>query len=108
VEQAIEKWMPRGNLWVLVRNVPAVQCDMCGETVFSQDIAERLVLIARAETAEVPTSLQTFPVYDFRATPRLANATSVVPVVMQSQPEVVFDRPAQAMPTVDRSVLAAV
>ena len=38
----VETWMPQGDQWVLFKNVPASVCDVCGESVFDQAVAERL------------------------------------------------------------------
>lgn len=62
---AIERWMRKDGRWVLVKHVPALQCDVCGETSFSQDVAERLVqMLAKGSTVS-PAGYGSFPEYDY-------------------------------------------
>jgi len=74
-EQLIEKWIQQDSRWVLTRGVLASRCDMCGETTFSQEVADRLTRIATPDSGESPTELQWFKVYDLRAPTRPANGT---------------------------------
>src|SRR3990172_5099547 len=63
-ERLVETWMRREGRWVLLKNVPAMVCEPCGEKLFSQEVAERLARIVRADSAETPTGLLGTPVFD--------------------------------------------
>jgi len=56
--------MRKGGQWVLVTNVPASTCDVCGETTFGQEIAERLADIIAPDSTEQPTGFRRCPEYD--------------------------------------------
>ena len=64
-DKLTETWMQKGNRWVLFRNVPAVKCEVCGETTFSQKVAERLAAVLSADSPYVASRLVTCPEYDF-------------------------------------------
>lgn len=63
-EGLVETWMRRDERWVLFRNVPALQCDECGEKVFTQVTAERLARMLDRDNREFPTSFLYTPVFD--------------------------------------------
>lgn len=79
-EQLIETCMRRGERTVILRNVPALVCDVCGERVFSQDVAERLARFVDPNSREVPTSFEWTPAYDL-ARADAARARGERPVV---------------------------
>ena len=63
-ESLVETWMHRGERWVLIRNVPGVVCDTCGDKSFSQEAAERLARLLSRGSSEAPTDLYRAAVFD--------------------------------------------
>jgi YgiT-type zinc finger domain-containing protein len=63
-DQLVETCLQSGDRWVLFKNVPAIKCDMCGETTFSQDVAERLASLLSQNSSDVPTRFVSCPEYD--------------------------------------------
>jgi hypothetical protein len=70
-EQVIEKWLSCGEppRWVLFANVPAIVCELCGETSFSHDVVARLTELARSLPDNAPTRTITSAVYDLARFP---------------------------------------
>jgi hypothetical protein len=57
--------MRKAEQWVLFTHVPAIKCETCGETAFSQGVAERLAEILAPDSRDVPTGSRWAPEYDF-------------------------------------------
>ncbi len=64
-QQLVERWMQKGDRWVLLKDIPATRCDLCGETTFSQEVTERLSRMLAADTAVIPVDFLTSPVYNY-------------------------------------------
>src|SRR5262245_60874802 len=62
-ETLIEHWLKDAGEWVLLRNVPALQCDTCGATVFPDQTVETIEH-ALTEGRHRPTGHLTSPVFD--------------------------------------------
>ena len=62
----VDKWMRQGEHWVLFRNVPALVCDLCGDTAFSQETTERLLTALHSHSPESRTREIFVPVYDLQ------------------------------------------
>jgi YgiT-type zinc finger domain-containing protein len=60
----VETWMKKAGQWVLLTHVPARKCDTCGETTFSQKVAERLADIVDLSSATEPTGSRWFAEYN--------------------------------------------
>jgi YgiT-type zinc finger domain-containing protein len=73
----VETWMRRGDRWVLFTRVPAMRCDTCGETTFSQEVAGRLGNILAANSPDRPTGSRTVPEYDLDELDRLRSAENL-------------------------------
>ena len=56
----VETWMPQNGQWVLFKNVPAAVCDVCGESVFDQAIAERLNALLAGDRRILSTGFRYF------------------------------------------------
>ena len=63
-ETHVETCMQGSGRWLLFRRVPALKCDVCGETTFSQQVSERLAQIAASTPSLRPTSMVFCPVYE--------------------------------------------
>jgi YgiT-type zinc finger domain-containing protein len=63
-EDRVETWMRKADQWVLLTGVPATKCDVCGETTFSQKVAERLAEVLAPDAPERPTGSRWSPEYD--------------------------------------------
>lgn len=63
-DERVETWMRKGDQWVLMTGVPATKCDLCGETTFSQTVAERLAEILAPDSTEKPTGSRWSAEYD--------------------------------------------
>ena len=59
--------------WVLVENVPAMVCDVCGERTYTADIATRIMAVL--SPTSVPIEARWTPVYDFDRINTAAPAT---------------------------------
>jgi YgiT-type zinc finger domain-containing protein len=66
IDERIETWMRKAGEWVLLRGVPARRCDVCGETTFAQEVAERLANIVAPDSKERPTGSYQAPVFDLQ------------------------------------------
>jgi YgiT-type zinc finger domain-containing protein len=62
--ERVETWMRKGDQWVLFSKVPAIKCDTCGETTFSEDVAERLAGILAPDSTEQSTGSRRSPEYN--------------------------------------------
>lgn len=62
--ERVETWMRRADQWVLFTGVPAMRCDTCGETTFSQGTAARLSDLLAPDAPEQPTGSRVVPEYD--------------------------------------------
>ena len=60
----VETWMKKADQWVLLTHVPARKCDTCGETTFSQKVAERLADIVALDSTDRPTGSRWSPEYN--------------------------------------------
>jgi YgiT-type zinc finger domain-containing protein len=60
----VEKWQRNGERSVLFRNVPALVCDECDETVFAGDTVEQTARLLAPDSRAVPTEMITTFVYD--------------------------------------------
>jgi len=66
-EELVETWVQRGSRWVLLRNLPALVCDNCGDRSFEHDSADWIARVADAsELALGPTDFLTAFVYDVK------------------------------------------
>ena len=63
-DERVETWMRKADQWVLLTGVPAMKCDVCGETTSSQKVAERLAEILAPDSPERPTGSRWSPEYD--------------------------------------------
>lgn len=65
-DQKVEKWIKRGTEWVLLKNIPALVCDACGERSYTQKVAELMGRIASPQQSVEPTGLDQTPhlIYD--------------------------------------------
>lgn len=77
-QTTIERWMRKDGRWVLLKNVPALKCDVCGETSFSGDVVERIMQILGAGSAVPPTGARYFVEYDYAAPPAVRRPNTVV------------------------------
>ncbi len=66
-QQRIETSMRRGDGWIVVSGVPAIKCDLCGETTFSQEVSERLVSLLTADPTAQPVDFVSCPRYEYDA-----------------------------------------
>jgi YgiT-type zinc finger domain-containing protein len=62
--ERVETWMRNASQWVLFSQVPAMRCDVCGETTFSQAVAERLAEILASGSTERATGSRWSPEFD--------------------------------------------
>jgi hypothetical protein len=63
--------MRKSDQWVLLTRVPAIKCDTCGETTFSQEVAERLAEVLAPNSTEQPTGSRWSPEYDIEKLDRV-------------------------------------
>ena len=82
-DERVETWMRKGDQWVLMTGVPATKCDLCGETTFSQTVADRLAEILAPDSAEQPTGSRWSPEYDVEKLDRahVSGGTSTIGAV---------------------------
>ena len=59
--------------WVLVENVPAMVCDVCGERAYSAEVTTRLLAVL--SPTSVPIEFRWTPVYDYDRISTAAPAT---------------------------------
>ena len=77
-DERVETWMRKADQWVLLTHVPASRCDACGETTFSQKVAERLADIVAPDSTVTPTGSRWSPEYDMEKLDR-ARSTGGMP-----------------------------
>jgi len=64
-DKKIETWVKRGGEWALLRNVPALVCDLCGERLFVHKVAELIAQLSSPTSTDRPTGLaQDLYIYD--------------------------------------------
>ena len=65
VDGTTDTWMrDRNGRWVLLVNVAAQVCDVCGDTSFSAGIAKALAAMIDPDRHEILTAFVTRPVFD--------------------------------------------
>lgn len=71
-ERDTELWMRRHDgTWALLKDVPALVCDLCGETILREDVSQELAQILASNSGVAENGELKFPVYDFRHAQRL-------------------------------------
>ena len=82
-EQLIETWMRKDGQWILIKQIPATRCDICGETTFTQRVSERLATILAPSSPYSQTSTGYYAEYDY---PNAVHAGLIeVPAVLGEQ-----------------------
>ena len=73
-DERIKTWMRKADQWVLLTRIPAMKCDVCAETTFSQQVAERLAEILAPDSLERPTGSRRSPEFDLEKLDRMRAA----------------------------------
>lgn len=99
-EELTETWMKREQRWILFTSVPGMVCNVCGEKVFSQGVAEQLAQLLDPSRHEIPTSSLWCPVYDLVVLKRAkAQGERPISVLETGLPNTIFTPP---VPDVDK------